>query len=182
VKLLLHICCAPCAVYPLDVLRDNGFKVMGYFYRHNIHPYTECLRRQAALESFSERMDLRVIYQKDYDIQGFLRNVVFRESDRCTYCYHDRIRCTALTAKSGKFDYFSSTLLYSKFQNHELIRSIGESIGKSVGVAFYYHDFRPGWKAGIAASKRMNLYRQQYCGCIYSEKERFYRKTNRNVS
>lgn len=181
-KLLLHICCAPCAVYPLDVLRDDGFTVMGYFYRHNIHPYTECLRRQATLESFSEHVDLRVIYQKDYDIQGFLRNVVFRESDRCTYCYHDRLRCTALTAKSGKFDYFSTTLLYSKFQNHELIRSIGESIGKSVGVAFYYHDFRPGWKAGIAASKRMNLYRQQYCGCIYSEKERFYRKANRNVS
>jgi predicted adenine nucleotide alpha hydrolase (AANH) superfamily ATPase len=182
VKLLLHICCAPCAIYPLDVLREDGFMVMGYFYRHNIHPYTECLRRQEALESFSERAELRVIYQKDYDMQGFLRNVVFRESDRCTYCYHDRLRCTALTAKSGKFDYFSTTLLYSKFQNHELIRSIGESIGKSVGVAFYYHDFRPGWKTGIAASKRMNLYRQQYCGCIYSEKERFFREANRNVS
>lgn len=182
VKLLLHICCAPCAVYPLEVLRNEGLTVMGYFYRNNIHPYSECLRRQQALESFSEHAGLRVIYQKAYDMEEFIRNVAFRESDRCTYCYHDRLRSTALTAKKGKFDYFTTTLLYSKFQKHELIRGIGESIGKSVGVPFYYHDFRVGWKTGIEASKRLNLYRQQYCGCIYSEKERFYKKAKQNVS
>ena len=181
-NLLLHICCAPCAVYPVDVLREEGLSVIGYFYRHNIHPYTECLRRQAAVESFSAHAGLRVIYPKDYDMEGFIRSVAFREPDRCTYCYHDRLRSTALTAKSGKFDGFTTTLLYSKFQNHELIRSLGESIGKSVGIAFHYHDFRPGWKTGIEASKRLNLYRQQYCGCIYSEKDRYFRKAKRNVS
>jgi hypothetical protein len=149
---------------------------MGFFYRHNIHPYTECLRRQKALEAYAEQINLKVIYQEGYDLEGFIRNVAFRESERCNYCYHDRLRSTALLAKRGKFDYFSSTLLYSKHQKHELIRSMGESIGKSVGVPFLYHDYRKGWKEGIECSKQMGLYRQHYCGCVYSEKERFYKE------
>lgn len=181
-KLLLHTCCAPCAIYPLETLREDGFEVMGYFYRHNIHPYTECLRRQETLASYSKTAGLRVIYQKTYDMEGFIRQIVFREADRCTFCYHDRLRSTALIAKSGKFDCFTTSLLYSKFQNHEMIRATGESIGKSVGVPFYYQDFRKGWKRGIEESKRLKLYRQQYCGCIYSEKARFYKKTRQHVS
>ncbi len=154
---------------------------MGYFYRHNIHPYSECLRRQETLETYAKTIDLKVIYQKDYDLEGFLQNVVFREPSRCTYCYHERLRSTALAAKRGKFNYFTSTLLYSKFQNHDQIRSIGESIGQSIGVSFYYSDFRVGWKIGIEESKRLKLYRQQYCGCIYSEKERFFKTKNQHV-
>jgi len=174
-KILLHICCAPCAIEPVKRLQQDGLETMGFFYRHNIHPYSECLRRQETLEKYAAAVDLRVIYQEGYDLEGFLRNVTFRESDRCTYCYHDRLRSTALVAKRGRFDYFSSTLLYSKFQKHEAIKAIGESVGKSVGVPFLYHDFREGWKDGIAASKRLGLYRQQYCGCIYSEKERYFK-------
>jgi predicted adenine nucleotide alpha hydrolase (AANH) superfamily ATPase len=157
-------------------MRDEGLEVMGFFYRHNIHPYTECLKRQEALQAYAEQIDLKVIYQEGYDIEGFIQNVVFRESDRCNYCYHDRLRSTALLAKRGKFDYFSSTLLYSKHQQHDLIRSMGEAIGKSVGVPFLYQDYREGWKEGIECSKQMGLYRQHYCGCIYSEKERFYKE------
>ena len=174
-KILLHICCAPCAIFPAQLLRHDDLDVMGYFYRNNIHPYTECLKRQAALTEYAGRIDLQVIYQEGYDLEGFIQNVAFRESERCNYCYHDRLRSTALLAKRGKFDYFSSTLLYSKHQNHELIRSMGESIGKSVGVPFLYHDYREGWKEGIECSKQMELYRQHYCGCIYSEKERFFK-------
>ena len=173
-KLLLHICCAPCSIVPVETLRDKGFDAMGFFYRHNIHPYTECLKRQDTLESFSKTINLRVIYQEGYDLERFIQNIVYRETDRCKYCYHDRLRSTALVAKRGKFDFFSTTLLYSKFQNHDLIKSIGESIGRSTGVPFYYHDFREGWKKGIDDSKSLGLYRQQYCGCIYSEKERYY--------
>jgi len=121
-------------------------------------------------------IDLRVIYQKGYDLEGFIQNAVFRESDRCSYCYHDRLRSTALIAKRGKFNFFTTTLLYSKFQKHDMIKSIGESIGKSVGIPFYYQDFRKGWKEGMEESKQLELYRQQYCGCIYSEKERFYKE------
>ena len=174
-KVLLHVCCANCAIYPIKSIREKGLDVMGFFYRHNIHPYTECLRRQEALQSYAEQINLKVIYQEGYDPEGFIQNVVFRESERCNYCYHDRLRSTALLAKRGKFDYFSTTLLYSKHQKHELIRSMGESIGKSAGIEFLYQDFREGWKEGIVCSKQMGLYRQQYCGCIYSEKERYFK-------
>ena len=174
-KVLLHVCCANCAIYPIKNMREEGLEVMGFFYRHNIHPYTECLRRQEALEAYAEQINLKVIYQEGYDLEGFIQNVAFRESERCNYCYHDRLRSTALLAKRGKFDYFSSTLLYSKHQQHELIRSMGESIGKSAGVAFLYRDYREGWKEGIECSKQMGLYRQHYCGCIYSEKERYFK-------
>jgi len=172
-KILLHTCCAPCSIYPVKVLREAGMEVRGFFYRNNIHPFTECLKRQQTLVDYSKSIELDVIYQKGYELENFLQNVAFRESDRCSYCYHDRLKTTALIAKKGNFDCFSSSLLYSKFQKHEQIHQIGESIGKAVGVPFYYHDFREGWKDGIEESKRLNMYRQQYCGCIYSEKDRF---------
>jgi predicted adenine nucleotide alpha hydrolase (AANH) superfamily ATPase len=175
VKLLLHICCAPCAIYPLRVLREDDLEVMGFFYRHNIHPYTECLRRQEALADYADRVGLRVICQEGYDLEGFLRRAVYRESTRCLQCYHDRLRSTALIARRGKFDYFSSTLLYSRHQQHDVIRAIGESVARETGVAFYYRDFRTGWKEGIDVSKELGMYRQSYCGCIYSEKERYCR-------
>ncbi len=174
-KVLLHVCCANCAIYPIKTMKEDGLEVMGFFYRHNIHPYTECLKRQEALQTYAEQINLKVIYQEGYDIEGFVQNVAFRESERCNYCYHDRLRSTALLAKRGKFDYFSSTLLYSKHQQHDLIRTMGESIGKSVGVRFLYQDYREGWKEGIECSKQMGLYRQHYCGCIYSEKERYFK-------
>jgi hypothetical protein len=117
-----------------------------------------------------------VIYQDGYDVEGFIQNVVYREADRCRYCYHDRLRSTALLAKRGKFDYFTTTLLYSKFQNHDLVKTTGEAIGKSVDVDFLYQDFRAGWKEGVETSKDLGMYRQQYCGCIYSEKERYYKE------
>jgi len=174
-KILMHICCAPCAIYPLKTLRAEGIDVMGFFYRHNIHPYTECLRREETLQCFAADEELRVVYQKDYDMEGFIRSVAFREQDRCRYCYHDRLQAAARVAKKGKFDGFTSTLLYSKFQKHDTIRQMGESIGKTQGVPFYYQDFRTGWKEGIAVSKDRNMYRQPYCGCIYSEKERYFK-------
>ena len=148
---------------------------MGFFYRHNIHPYSECLKRQETLQCYARQIDLRVIYQDGYDLEGFIQHVVYREKDRCSYCYHDRLQSTALTAKRGKFDYFTTTLLYSKFQKHDLIKSIGDSVGRAVGVPFLYEDFRSGWKEGVQTSRALEMYRQPYCGCIYSEKERFFR-------
>jgi epoxyqueuosine reductase len=171
----MHLCCAPCGIYPIKHLRHEGADVMGFFYRDNIHPWLECRRREETLREYAEKIDLPVIYQKGYDIEAFLRNVAFRETNRCQYCYHDRLKTTAILAKRGQFDYFTSSLLYSKFQQHEVIKSIGDAIGKSIGLPFFYHDFREGWKEGVDTSKQLNMYRQPYCGCIYSEKERFYR-------
>ncbi len=178
-KLLLHICCAPCSVYPLRVLRQNRHDVMGLFYNNNIHPYTEYLKRQQALAQYARQIDLEVIITDTYDMEGFLRAVVFRETERCRYCYHDRLRTTASMAKRGKFDAYSSTLLYSKFQKHEVIQTIGEAVGQEVGIPFFYEDFRTGWEEGVRISKKMGIYRQQYCGCIYSEKERYCRSAGR---
>ena len=178
-KILIHICCAPCAIYPLKILHEEGFETIGFFYKHNIHPYTECMERQKALKHYSQAVNLKVIYQKGYDLEGFIQNVVFRETDRCLYCYYDRLKSAARIAKRGRFDYYTTTLLYSKFQKHDQIKAIGESAGTAAGVPFYYRDFRKGWKEGIDESKRLGLYRQQYCGCIYSEKERFYKQLHK---
>jgi predicted adenine nucleotide alpha hydrolase (AANH) superfamily ATPase len=149
--------------------------VMGFFYRHNIHPFTECLKREDTLKQYSDSIGLKVIYQKDYKIEEFLQSIVFREKDRCRYCYYDRLKATALVAKKGKFEGFTTTLLYSKFQNHELIRQTGEALAKNYNLKFFYHDFREGWKSGIEESKSLEMYRQQYCGCIYSEKDRYFK-------
>jgi len=176
-KVLIHICCGPCAIYPVKALRDKGNTVMGYYYRHNIHPYSECRRREETLKTYADDIDLKVIYSDNYDLEEFLQMIAFRESDRCAICYHERLRVTALLAKHGKFDGYTSTLLYSKFQNHDQIRSIGESMGKTQGIPFVYQDFRKGWSDGVKTSKALGMYRQQYCGCIYSEKERYYKPT-----
>jgi epoxyqueuosine reductase len=173
-KILLHTCCAPCSIYPVEILRDQRFEVTGFFFRSNIHPYSECLKRQQTLENYSVQIKMPVIYQQGYDLEGFLQKLIYREKSRCAICYYERLVTTASIAKKGFFDCFSSTLLYSKFQKHDLIKQIGESIASSIGIPFNYCDFRKGWKEGIEASKRLDLYRQQYCGCIYSEKERFY--------
>jgi predicted adenine nucleotide alpha hydrolase (AANH) superfamily ATPase len=176
VKILLHTCCGPCAIYPVDTLRREGCEVMAFFYRHNIHPYRECLRRQEALAQYAEGAGLRVLYQKGYEIEAFLQGVAFRESSRCLYCYRERLQATALMARRGKFDSFTSTLLYSRHQQHDTIKLIGDSVAKTVGIPFLYRDFREGWQHGIEVSKQLGLYRQNYCGCIYSEKERFFRR------
>ncbi len=174
-KLLLHTCCGPCSIYPVKILKQMDMDVMGFFYRHNIHPFQECQKRENTLRQYAQSIDFKVIYQKDYRIEKFLQAVVFREQDRCRYCYHDRLKATALVAKKGKFEGFTTTLLYSKFQNHDLIRETGEAIGKKYGLKFFYHDFREGWKYGIEESKTLDMYRQQYCGCIYSEKDRYFK-------
>lgn len=180
-KLLLHICCAPCSIYPIQRLRDDHHDIMGFFYRNNIHPYTECLRREKTLKVYADSISLKVIYPAGYDMETFLRSVAFREAQRCTYCYYDRLTTTANFAKKGKFDGFTTTLLYSNFQKHDEIRSIGEAVGKKVGVKFYYEDFRDGWKWGIEESHRLEMYRQSYCGCIYSEKERYFNKSKHDT-
>ncbi len=172
-KMLVHICCAPCAIYPIASLRRKNVELMGYFYPHNIHPFTESEKRRQTLEAYARKQDIKVVYEQGYDVEGFLRKIVFREGDRCRICYFERLTAAAHIARKGRFSHFTTTLLYSKFQKHDLIRSIGESVGKNIGVEFYYEDFRVGWKEGIAASKAMEMYRQPYCGCIYSEKERF---------
>jgi len=85
------------------------------------------------------------------------------------------LKYTAEQAKKENFDAFTSTLLYSRYQKHDLIKEIGETLSRQLGIPFYYQDFRSGWNEGIKISRELGMYRQPYCGCIYSEKERFYK-------
>jgi predicted adenine nucleotide alpha hydrolase (AANH) superfamily ATPase len=172
-KILLHICCAPCTVYTAANLSTSGHQVRGFFYNPNIHPYQEFARRMATLEDYAAKIRLPIIWDRNYHLEEFLRTIVFREQDRCRFCYYLRLKATAQVAKGGKFDAFTSTLLYSKFQNHEVIRELGQQVVQEVGVPFYYVDFRKGWATGNAQSKKLGLYKQQYCGCIFSERDRF---------
>ena len=178
-KLLTHICCGPCAIYPLKKILDGKIEVWGFFFNPNIHPYTEYQKRLEAVKILAEKMDVKMIYRDEYDLEEFLRNTLGTDSKsvpksaRCGYCYSSRLEATAQAAKENHFDYFSSSLLYSKYQDHDEIKKIGLELADKYGVKFYYDDFRIGWKEGIKESKEMGLYRQQYCVCIFSEKERY---------
>lgn len=178
-RLLLHTCCAPCSIYPVDKLREKGIEVYGYFYNPNIHPYTEWKKRRDTLASYANDTGLKVIFDEDYPLENFLRNIVYRETMRCGMCYHMRLSKAASVAKRGKFDAFSTTLLASPYQKHALIKATGEAVASEKGIPFYYEDFRTGFKEAIAKSKQMGMYRQQYCGCIFSEKERYFKKNNK---
>jgi epoxyqueuosine reductase len=175
-KLLLHICCGPCACYPLEVLRAEGVEIQGWFFNPNIHPYREFQRRLEALEQLAERENLAVAYERRYGLRDYLRRVVFHEEQReqrCRICYELRLNAAARRTRELGLDAFSSTLLYSRYQLHETIREVGEAAARCEGVGFHYRDFRVGWQEGIDLSRRLELYRQPYCGCIYSEQERY---------
>ncbi|OKY76153.1 MAG: hypothetical protein BM485_02575 [Desulfobulbaceae bacterium DB1] len=172
-KIVLHVCCGPCAVYPLDVLRREKMAVSGFFHNPNIHPFREFKQRIGALEELAAHEHFQVTIDREYGLRSFLRQVVFHEDDRCGFCYEMRLAATVRHALAVKADAFTSTLLYSRYQNHELIRKQGEVLAERFGMPFYYQDFRAGWQEGIDRSKAMGLYRQPYCGCIYSEQERY---------
>jgi len=176
-KILLHICCGPCAIFPLGKLVASRHKVSGFFYNHNIHPYQEYQRRLQAVREFTATCDLPMVFRDEYNLEEFLSSVAQNPEQRCSYCYFSRLDATAQKAAELGFDAFTSSLLYSRYQSHETIRAAGEKAGERHGVKFYYEDYRPGWQEGIRLSKEMGLYRQQYCGCIYSEKERYLPKT-----
>ena len=148
--------------------------VTGLYYNPNIHPLQEYLRRREGVAQVAERLGIPVIFKDDeYDPQAYFRAVTFREPNRCSPCYSMRLERTLAIARRGGFDAFTTTLLYSKFQKHEQIRTMGQDLAQGAGVEFHYADFRAGWSEGIALSKEWGIYRQQYCGCLYSEFERY---------
>jgi predicted adenine nucleotide alpha hydrolase (AANH) superfamily ATPase len=173
--ILMQVCCANCTLFPWQRLREEGFSIKCYFYNPNIHPYQEYERRVNTFLQLARTWDLDIVLADNYELEEFLHGVVTYEGDRCIYCYTMRLRATAELAKRIHYDIFSTTLLYSKYQKHDKIKSIGEELARQYELDFYYQDFREGWQEGIEVSKKMGLYRQKYCGCIYSEKERYYK-------
>lgn len=178
-KILLHTCCAPCSIYPVKFLRSEGMDVTGYYFNPNIHPYTEFIKRKEALEKYAAEIGMEMIFDPGYYLEEFIRAAAYREQQRCRACYSMRLDQAAREAKEGGYDCFSTTLLVSPYQKHELIEEIGRSAGDKHGVKFHYVDFRPGYREATALSREMGMYRQKYCGCIYSEKERYYKPENK---
>jgi predicted adenine nucleotide alpha hydrolase (AANH) superfamily ATPase len=175
-KLLLHICCAPCTIYPARILREEGVELLGFFYNPNIHPYREYQKRLDALREYKKSQGLEVLVSEGYPLEEFLRGLVQSEGDRCIFCCSHRLKAAAVMAKKEGIQYFSTTLLYSRYQKHDMIREIGEQTAREYDIKFYYRDFRKGWREGQTSAREAGLYRQGYCGCIYSEKERYYKK------
>lgn len=172
---------------PLIKLRESGFIVTGYFYNPNIHPMKEYLRRREGMQAVAERLELPMIWDDGYDTAAWIKGAMEHQADRCGYCYRVRLqRCREVALAKG-FDLFSSSLLYSRRQQHEKIRQTGEELSaaasnapripdnleSTAGPDFYYQDFRAHWQQGIDMSKELTIYRQNYCGCIFSENERF---------
>jgi len=172
-KLLLHTCCAPCLIYPLEKLRAAGFSLTGLFYNPNVHPFAEYKNRKQAVEDFSRKAGLEVIYPQYWPAEYFQAvNMKEESKDRCSLCWTLRLKKTAKLAKERGFESFSTTLLVSPYQDQELLKKIGNEIAKEEGVEFYYEDFRPGFKKAHEEARIKGIYCQKYCGCIYSEIER----------
>ncbi|MFH0839295.1 MAG: epoxyqueuosine reductase QueH [Candidatus Omnitrophota bacterium] len=177
-KLLLHTCCAPCLIYPLQVLAQEGIKTRGFFYNPNIHPYGEFSKRRDTVLEYAKIIRLELIAQKAaYPVEDFFRAVNLKEKspERCTLCWALRLKETALTAKAHDFDFFSTTLLVSPYQDQEMLKKIGAGISQETGIQFFYRDFREGFRPSHQEAKAKGMYLQKYCGCIYSERERYVR-------
>lgn len=182
-KVLLHVCCGPCSLMPVQVLREAGHEVTACFVNPNIHPLSEYFRRREAMAEAAQTLDLPVIWRDDvYDMSAWLAYVHAQgiaanpQGARCTFCYASRLVVTAQMASERSFNAFSTSLLYSRHQRHELIIEQGQLAGKEHSVPFLDCDFRPYWQQGIDLSKKLALFRQNYCACIFSEEERFAQK------
>ena len=175
-KTLLHICCAPCANQPVRVLREEGIEVTGFWYNPNIHPFTEYRARRNTVRAFAQDVGLPLIERNDYGLRPFLREVIGDLDHRCARCYALRLFDTTRQAAEGGFDSFTSSLFISPYQNQELMAQVAQQAAAEYGVAFLYRDFRPWFRAGQDYARDHGFYMQKYCGCVFSEEERYLKK------
>lgn len=175
-KTLMHTCCAPCSVKCVDTLRAEGIEPVGYWYNPNIHPFTEYKSRKDALVQYAKDIAMPLILADEYGLRPFIAGVSPDFDRRCAFCYQIRLDAAAKHAAENGFDSFTTTLLISPYQKHDLICSTAEDAGKKYGVGFLYRDFRPYFRAGQDRARELSLYRQKYCGCIFSEEERYQKK------
>jgi predicted adenine nucleotide alpha hydrolase (AANH) superfamily ATPase len=180
-KLLMHICCANCCLYPIQTLNSKGIDVKGFWINPNIHPYTEYQMRLDSVLKLQKNWSLDIEYTDHYGLIEFLRTVVNNEENRCVFCYSMRLEETAKAAKKMRLDGFTTSLLVSPYQKFDKIIEAGREMEKRYSIPFYMEDFRPGWKKGMQLSKELGLYRQKYCGCIYSEMEKYLRKSRQQT-
>jgi len=158
---------------PIRALRDEGHEVEAAFLNPNIHPYQEYERRLEAAREVVEAFDVPMPFIDEYGLTPFLRAVVGSEDDRCRICYALRLDRAAEVAAAGGFDAFTTTMFVSTQQDHDAIRRAGEAAAVKHGIEFLKRDWRDRVMDGVRESRAMGHYRQQYCGCIYSEWERY---------
>ncbi len=184
-KLLLHSCCGPCSTEVIDFLKDY-FNITVYYYNPNIEPLEEYLLRKSEQIRFIKEkkkgdpnIELYFLADCEYENEKFKEISVGLEKEReggarCNKCFYLRLKKTAEVAKSNGYDYFGTTLTVSPHKNSQVINKIGEYIAKELDIAFIYGDFKKndGYKKSIEFSKEYNLYRQDYCGCLYGKENK----------
>lgn len=179
-SLLLHSCCAPCSSYCIEYLSKH-FNITVLYYNPNIYPEDEYEKRKAEQKRLISQMETKnpvKMLDCDFESEKFYEMVKGMENcreggERCFNCYRLRLRKTAVEAKKNSFDYFTTTLTISPLKNAQKINEIGNELSEEYGVEFLPSDFkkREGYKRSIELSKAFGLYRQNYCGCIFSRQE-----------
>lgn len=177
-KLLMHTCCAPCSVYCIKTLREEDIEPTLYWYNPNIHPFQEYKARRDCLIEYSKEINIECIIEDEYGLDNFCKNVITSLDSRCIdYCYPIRLRKAFEYAKQNGYNAVTTTLLYSIYQKHDFIKKLCEDLSKEYEIEFLYRDFRTGfWEGHDKAKNELNLYMQKYCGCIFSEEDRYYKK------
>lgn len=174
----MHTCCAPCSVYCIDKLREEGIEPTVYWYNPNIHPYMEYKARRECLKEYTKSINVQAIFEEEYGLDEFCKEAVKNLNARCVnYCYPVRLRKTFEYAKEHGYDTVTTTLLYSIYQKHDFIKKLMEQYSEEYGIDFLYRDFRVGFWEGHQKAHDLGLYMQKYCGCVFSEEMRYY---NRN--
>lgn len=179
-RLLLHTCCAPCSVYCVDLLRSEGIEPVSFWYNPNIHPYQEYKARRDALREYAASIGMELLIREDYGLRDFVRAVASDIDRRCKHCYTTRMEETARCAAEHGFTHFSTTLLVSPYQDHDGICAAANELAERYGVEFLYRDFRPGFREGQAKAREHGLYMQKYCGCVFSEEDRYAKQIKRD--
>lgn len=175
-SLLLHICCAPCSVACVKQLREEGIEPVGYWYNPNIHPFTEYRARRNCLVDYAKSIGLELVVDDFYGLRQFVTAVVSNIPGRCAYCYDTRMDQTARYAAEHGFDAFCTTLTVSPYQNTPLIFQKGQAAAEKYGVEFLPYDFSPRYREGQTEARELGLYMQKYCGCVFSEEDRYCNK------
>ena len=197
-KILLHVCCSNCAIYPFKLLRSDKQNVTGLWFNPNIHPFEEYDLRLKSLKRLAGDWNVDMEFIEDYRPEEYFRLFGLNETDtiisgddnkvdraltsappfpeRCRSCYALRLEKTADEAQKSGFHAFSTTLLISPYQDFKLISNTGKALSEKYNIEFYLQDFRPFFRDAMNSAKEMGLYRQKYCGCIFSKRERLTKK------
>lgn len=178
----MHTCCAPCSVYCIDTLRSENIEPTLFWYNPNIHPFTEYKARRDCLKDYAKLVDVELVLKEKYGLDEFCRNVISDLENRCVnYCYSKRLSETVKYAAENGYDAFTTTLLVSPYQKHEELIKACEKLARESGVKFLYRDFRIGFREGQNKARELGLYRQKYCGCIFSEEDRYRKEIDASI-